>query len=87
MNIVSLLKYTIFAVVFIYTFLWTPINLFLSSLSQKKFPITVVDNDQIRQLVKKKTGIDVVTIKISESRQLASSGIFMVEAVQKIKTS
>jgi len=67
MNALNLIKYVIFTVVFIYTFLWTPINLFLSSLGQKKFPITVIDNNQIRQLVKKKTGIDVVTTKISES--------------------
>ena len=63
------IEYVIFGLVFTYTTLWVPVNLFLSSLGQKKFPITVIENKQIRQLIKKKTGIDIATVKISESNR------------------
>ncbi len=69
MNFLNILKYFFFTIVFIYTCLWVPINLFLSSLGQKKFPITVIENEQIRQLINKKTGTDIRLIKISESNR------------------
>ena len=53
--------------VFIYTFSWIPIRLFLSSFRQKKISITVIENQQIQQLIQDKTGIDIKAIKISES--------------------
>lgn len=61
------LKYIIFSLVFVYSFLWTAINLFASSLGKEKTPLTVIENQEIQQLVLSKTGIDIVNLKISES--------------------
>ncbi len=62
-----MIEYTLFCVVLLYTAQWSLLNLLLGSLGAKKFPITIVHNDSIRQLIKNKTGIEVKTIKISES--------------------
>ncbi len=64
------LKYLIFLLVFIYTFHWVAINLFLTSVDGEKIPITVVESQEIRNLIKDKTGLDIKTIKISESNRL-----------------
>lgn len=47
--------------------MWTQTNLLLGSLGKDKSPVTVVENTQLRQLIKDKTGVDVGTIKVSES--------------------
>lgn len=60
-------KYFLFTFIFIYTFSWLPINLFLSSLGQKKSLVTIIEDKQIQQLIQDKAGMDVKTIRISES--------------------
>lgn len=62
-----MIKFIIFGIVFIYTALWSQANLFLSSLGQKKSPVTIVQNDDLRKLIRSKTGIDIESIKILES--------------------
>jgi len=63
------IEYIIFAVIFIYIPLWVPINLFLSSLSQKKSPVTVINDNELQQLIFNKTGVNIKSIKISESKR------------------
>lgn len=60
-------KYVLFGLVLIYTALWSQTNLFLSSLGQKKSPVTIIQDDDLRNLVRNKTGIDIESIKILES--------------------
>src|SRR3989338_10777911 len=62
-----LIKFIIFGLVLVYTALWSQVNLFLSSLGQKKSFVTVVQNDDLRKLIRNKTGIDIESIKILES--------------------
>ena len=62
-----MIKFFIFGAVLIYTALWSQANLFLSSLGQKKSPITIIQNDDLRKLIRNKTGIDIESIKILES--------------------
>ncbi|MFC1710464.1 M48 family metallopeptidase [Patescibacteria group bacterium] len=60
-------KYIIFTIVFVYSSLWIVINLSLSSLGQEKFPVTVVEDHGVQQLISDKTGVNIENIKISES--------------------
>lgn len=64
-----LIKCIIFAVILAYTAMWTQINLLLGSLGQKNSPVTIVQNDVLRKLIRDKTGIDITSIKISESNR------------------
>lgn len=61
------LKYLLFGVILAYIPMWTQTNLLLGGLGKEKSPVTVVENPGLRQLIKDKTGVDVGTIKISES--------------------
>lgn len=63
------IKFIVFALIFVYTILWTQINLLLGSLGQKNSPVTIFQNDILRKLIRDKTGIDIATIKISESNR------------------
>lgn len=63
------IKFIVFALIFVYTTMWTQINLLLGSLGQKNSPVTIVQNDTLRKLIRDKTGIDIATIKISESNR------------------
>jgi len=60
-------NYIIFALVFLYTSYWVPINLFLSSLGKEKAPLSTIEDKNISKLLSQKTGLDIQTIKISES--------------------
>ncbi len=60
-------KYLFFGVILVGISMWVQINLFFGSLGREKSPITIVENLQIQQLIKDKTGVDVGSIKISES--------------------
>lgn len=63
------IKFIVFALIFVYTTMWTQINLLLGGLGQKNSPVTIVQNDTLRKLIRDKTGIDIATIKISESNR------------------
>lgn len=63
-----LIKYIIFAVVFIYSSQWVAINLLLSSLGKEKAPMTVIQDDEIRTILSDQAGLRISTIKISESQ-------------------
>jgi Zn-dependent protease with chaperone function len=59
----------LFTVSLIYASLRVPIRLFLSSLKSKKPPIVVFKDEKITRLVKEKAGLNIRTIKISESER------------------
>lgn len=65
----KIISYFLFFLIFIYTFSWIPINLFLSSLKKEKNPITIINNQEIEDLIFGKTNINLQTIKISETTQ------------------
>jgi len=62
-----MIKFLLFGIVLAYTAMWSQTNLFLSSLGQKKSPVTTIQDDNLRELVYSKTGIDIELIKILES--------------------
>lgn len=61
------IKYVVFGLVLAYVPMWTQTNLLLESLGKDKLPIEVIKNPKISELIKDKTGVDIETIKISES--------------------
>jgi len=65
--ITNAIKYITFTLVFVYSFLWTAINLSISSFGNEKVPVTIIENQDIQKLILNKTGINVGNIKISES--------------------
>lgn len=67
---IDFIKYLIFPLVLAYTAMWVPINLFLSSINKGKTPITVISDNKVRDLILNKTGLDIQSIKISESPKL-----------------
>lgn len=69
MNI-EFIKYLIFSTVFIYIPLWVQIILFLSSFNRDKTPVTTIHNTKISNLILKKTGLNIRSIKIFESPKL-----------------
>lgn len=60
-------EYILFTLIFFYISLWIQIKLFLSSLGQKKFPISTIQNEKLQKLIYNKTGVGIKSIKISES--------------------
>lgn len=67
---IDFIKYLIFPLVLVYTAMWVPINLFLSSINKDKTPITVISDIKVRDLILNKTGLDIQSVKISESPKL-----------------
>jgi Zn-dependent protease with chaperone function len=62
-----MIKFLLFGIVLAYTAMWSQTNLFLSSLGQKKSPVTTIQDDDLRQLIQNKTGTNIKSIKIAES--------------------
>ncbi len=63
------LKYVVFGLVMWGTFYWVTVSLFWSSLGKEKTPMTVIENQELQQLIKDKTGVTITNIKISETEQ------------------
>jgi Zn-dependent protease with chaperone function len=61
------LSLIIFILVYAYSFLWNQINLSLSSFGQDKVPVTLVENQDIQQLLSNETGSEINAVTIFET--------------------
>ena len=62
-------KYVIFVLLLAYIPMWVQTNLLLGSFGHGKTPITAVEDRQLTDMIRQKTGVEVKTITISESER------------------